>query len=483
MAIKGGQIIHAGNGATIIDRVQTGGPGQVNIPTEKIYELGNYKSVATIRDTPDLQFSLESFDVSSEVEALLAGAYVGRSVSDAVTTAADATLTSATAAFTSADVGRQVIVTRAGVDRVDLVTTIVSVTNGTTVEMAVAADETTAGADLTISPNGIDLATAVPVDIASQFKAGLQRGRPDAGTDVGRPAVPLHGVDRPTGSACATTPPSRLAARRHDLLQPRRHLRASRSRLRALPADGRTAQPAYQAAECRRPAHPCGRRRHQAAHLRCGLHRDLRHDHRRRRGHHGHLTATDRPGPDHPASSTPARPRYLTQAVHPDTTVKPAAVKGRDIEIYIGGYDPDDIPGSRATSSPRSRAVNVEWRVQLDKDEEFGNHYAVAYDFDVPAVTGSVDIKPRDLPTARHAPHRSPATPTPRKTVGPDTAVPLTSTSSSRTPRTATRSSACTSRTPASPCPASGPGAAEAHRHAAVRVRRGHPPRLRRLSN
>jgi hypothetical protein len=47
MAIKGGQIIHAGNGVAVIDRIQTAGPGQLNIPTEKIYELGNYKSVAT----------------------------------------------------------------------------------------------------------------------------------------------------------------------------------------------------------------------------------------------------------------------------------------------------------------------------------------------------------------------------------------------------------------------------------------------------
>ena len=52
----------------VIDRAQTAGPGQLNIPTQKIYELGNYKSVSTIRDTPDLTFNLESFDVSTEIE-------------------------------------------------------------------------------------------------------------------------------------------------------------------------------------------------------------------------------------------------------------------------------------------------------------------------------------------------------------------------------------------------------------------------------
>src|SRR3954468_9950767 len=74
MAIKAGQIVHAGNGVAVIDRIQTGGPGQLNIPTEKINELGNYKSVATIRDTPDLTFTAESFDVSTEFEQLVCGA-------------------------------------------------------------------------------------------------------------------------------------------------------------------------------------------------------------------------------------------------------------------------------------------------------------------------------------------------------------------------------------------------------------------------
>lgn len=72
MAIKAGQILHSGNG-TVIDRIQTGGVSNLNIPEEKIYELGNYSSVATVRDIPELTFDLESTDVSTEVEALLHG--------------------------------------------------------------------------------------------------------------------------------------------------------------------------------------------------------------------------------------------------------------------------------------------------------------------------------------------------------------------------------------------------------------------------
>lgn len=72
MAIKAGQIIHDANGF-VIDRIQTGGVNSLNIPQTKIYELGNYQTVATIRDIPDLSFQLQSFDVSTEIEALLVG--------------------------------------------------------------------------------------------------------------------------------------------------------------------------------------------------------------------------------------------------------------------------------------------------------------------------------------------------------------------------------------------------------------------------
>jgi hypothetical protein len=75
MAIKAGQILHVGNasGANdyVINRIQSAGPGNVNIPEEKIYELGNFNSVATVRDIPDLSFDVESLSVSCEMEALL----------------------------------------------------------------------------------------------------------------------------------------------------------------------------------------------------------------------------------------------------------------------------------------------------------------------------------------------------------------------------------------------------------------------------
>lgn len=72
MAIRAGQILHAMN-QFVVDRIQTAGPGDLNIPQTKVYELGNYQSVGIVRDVPDLSFNLECLDVDTEVEALLTG--------------------------------------------------------------------------------------------------------------------------------------------------------------------------------------------------------------------------------------------------------------------------------------------------------------------------------------------------------------------------------------------------------------------------
>jgi hypothetical protein len=70
MAIKAGQILHDAYGF-VIDRIQTGGISGLNLPEDKIYELGNFEAVTTIRDIPDLTFGLETFDTSTEIESLL----------------------------------------------------------------------------------------------------------------------------------------------------------------------------------------------------------------------------------------------------------------------------------------------------------------------------------------------------------------------------------------------------------------------------
>jgi hypothetical protein len=56
----------------IIDRLQTSNVNP-NIPLIPVYEIGNEQKLATIRDTPDLSFDVESYDVSPKFEAILLG--------------------------------------------------------------------------------------------------------------------------------------------------------------------------------------------------------------------------------------------------------------------------------------------------------------------------------------------------------------------------------------------------------------------------
>lgn len=425
MAIKGGQILHVGNGVSVIDRIQTGGPGQLNIPTEKIYELGNYKSVATIRDTPDLTFSLESFDVSPEVEALVAGAYAGREVADGVTLTADATVTSATAAFTSADVGRQVTVVGQGTGGTDFVSTIASVTNGTTVELADPVPVAGTGVTLLLYPDGIDLATAVPVDFASQFKAGLTA--PDPFLVTSSVALPFLYLEQMSYRFGLRDNATQSATLRGDTI----FYNPGACYVEEVDASGSAGQvivtdhPAYQvdgSNDRRVLAVTVGTQR-----LTFGA------DYTESYGAitAGAATTTVTITDAHDATDTVriiySSPDDLTypQNVHPDTSVKPAAVKGRDIEVYVGGYDPNDVAGSQGNKLTSVQAATVDWRVTIEKDEEFGNYYAVGQDFDVPQVNGSIDIKPRDDDDFRTLLRKVTGVTDPLKVIGPDTAVPL----------------------------------------------------------
>jgi hypothetical protein len=74
----------------------------------------------------------------------------------------------------------------------------------------------------------------------------------------------------------------------------------------------------------------------------------------------------------------------------PDSIAKPAAIRCKDIEVFVGG----EIVSNRWNSV---QSVTCDYRVTLTKDEEFGNTQFVAQDFDVPAVSGTINIKPRDV--------------------------------------------------------------------------------------
>lgn len=73
MAIKAAQILFDNDGY-VINRIQSAGPGNVNLPEETVYEVGNYQSVGITRDIPDLSFDVEALAVNCEFEAIATGA-------------------------------------------------------------------------------------------------------------------------------------------------------------------------------------------------------------------------------------------------------------------------------------------------------------------------------------------------------------------------------------------------------------------------
>lgn len=72
MSIQAGTLIYVGGNA-IIDRLQQAGLGNVRVPVDVIREIGNPQIVDKIPQEPDFTFTLQSFDVSTQLEAWLSG--------------------------------------------------------------------------------------------------------------------------------------------------------------------------------------------------------------------------------------------------------------------------------------------------------------------------------------------------------------------------------------------------------------------------
>ncbi len=332
MAIKGGDLLHVGNDQTLIERLQTGGPSSLNVPSEKIYELGNYESVATIFDTPDLQYSLESLDVTPALEGLLTNktgaAYTAATVFDLST-----------------------------VQAIDLLAPLKP------------------GKD---RPAPFDVAQSVAVPYLTPESIQYRFGLRDNATQT----VSLRGdsifycpgpayVQNVAGSGTAnqvitTTNPAGIYS---DSAGPRRVLSVAVAPSRLSYGVDYTLDTVDTAVDF-------------AA-----------------------VTVTLRDAV--PATST-IRVAYFSnatrsypQSVHTLASVKPAAIRGRDIDVYVGGYTPNataqaDIDANMANKWGTVQSVQLNWRVTIDKDEEFGNYYSYGQDFDVPTVDGQVTIKPRN---------------------------------------------------------------------------------------
>jgi hypothetical protein len=427
MAIKGGQIIHVGNDTVVIDRIQTAGPGQLNIPSEKIYELGNYQSVATIRDTPDLSFSMQSLDMSTEIEQMLVGGgAANRTGADGVTVAADATFTAASGAFVAGDVGRLITIAGAGVAGGPLEATIDVVTDGTHVELSIPAVTSVASAAAwTLEDDFYDLLNVQAFDVVSQWKAGKNAAAPfDIIASVGLPYLIAESVSYRFGL--------------HDNAQQTVGLRGDSifycpgaAYVQSVVGSGSSGQTVVTAHAAGLYTDANGSRRVLSV---CvdGVRLTFGVDYTVTEGTvtAGFAIATVHLN-DTYAATQKIRVMYFTNAtrtypqnVHADTTVKPAAVRGRDIDIYIGGYDPDDPTGSLVNKVSSVQSVSIDWRVTLDKDEEFGNYFYVAQDFDVPDVSGSLDLKFRS-PADMQAFIATITGVDPAEAIGPNTADPL----------------------------------------------------------
>lgn len=72
MSVHAGSILHVA-GQNVIDRIQSAGLGDVRVPTEVVRETGNREVVDKVPGEPDFTFSLEALDVSTDLMAWLTG--------------------------------------------------------------------------------------------------------------------------------------------------------------------------------------------------------------------------------------------------------------------------------------------------------------------------------------------------------------------------------------------------------------------------
>ena len=318
MAIKAGQFLHDANGF-VVDRIQSGGVGNLNIPEEKIYELGNYQTVATVRDIPDLSFDLESFDVSTEVEALL--------------------------------------------NFVDPTST----NDG---------DE-------------FDFADHVPMDVISPFKSAT--GAFDIVRGIIVPYLTLESATYRFGVRQNSTQQFSL---RGDAV----YYAPGSPYYEEFSGDGATSVFNF--------ANTAIVYQEQGSNIYAlsvcvvfadGTYKRLFHGEEYTDSATG-ITITD-PATDTPAGSTikvcyaSTTAATYAQTVHQTSSVKPAAVRGKDIDVYVA--DP-----AATTSFSRWTGVQsfeVTRSVNLENDEEFGNTHFVSSDYDTAEVSGSITIKDRDV--------------------------------------------------------------------------------------
>lgn len=343
MSIKAGAILFDANGF-VIDRIQSGGPGSLNIPEEKIYEVGNWQSVGTVYDIPDLSFDLESFDASCEFEAILLGEIKGSS------------------------------------------------------------GQTNANAfSSTIGTNEIDFQDACPIDVVSPFKS--QR---NAYNIINGVAVPYLTLERASYRFGVGQNASQQFTLKGDSIyytpgQPFTETQA----VSGTPSNAQVVTfnygPAAVYTDNGLPTYVLNVTLYNHT---AGTYKRLFAD---------SLTAHDQNGFTIAASvctdyeeiryvySAPDDSVDYVQAGHAvagpfvqntptGVGVKPAAIRAKDIDIFVG----DDSATTVWTRLTGVQTAEATWSVSLENDQELGNSRYVSQDYDVPEVSGSLTVKAFD---------------------------------------------------------------------------------------
>lgn len=325
MAIKAGTFLHDVHGF-VIDRIQTGGVSSLNIPQEKIYELGNYQTVATIFDIPDLSFDLDSFDVSCETEALLHG---------------------------------------------------------------IAPSDTEDGQAFTFN-------TVYPIDVISPFKAG--NGAFNIVRGIAVPYLNLDTVSYKFG--VGNTNASEQFTLRGDSIyyipgSPYYQSFATVAGAGHTYTLSHTALPYVESGNTLYALSACVKNVSTGAYKRLFFTTGADAD-----GYTNTSTTITTVSDWNAAGYTTLHVTFgsttaatYNQAVHQTTSVKPAAIRAKDIRCYVGSA------GATSTLTKWSgvQSFEVTRKVNLQNDEEFGNSHYVSSDYDTADVTGNITVKAADI--------------------------------------------------------------------------------------
>lgn len=398
MAIKGADLITVGN-QILLDRLQTSGPGQVNIPINKIYELGDYQCVGTTLDIPDLSFPLESFDASAEMESLLTGSTTfATDPNGTVYDIGKCLPLDIASQFKRGSIDPNLYNVMMGVGVPYLVLEQLSYKFGNTTEAKQTA--TLKSDSIFYSPGSIFIQTASGTALANQtmiltnpafpYKGDTINGtRYALGVTLASGKRLIYGVDF---TETATTMASTTSA-----------VLSTAAPITSLPVTATTgaAITAGQTIVVTSGAHTQNFVASGTAALAATT----------------IPVVSQVPNFAYPSGSTVAgatsnstitilnpvpttdtvRVMYSSdtvavylQTVHAAASAtRPAAIKGRDIKVFVGGT-------AITNAWTGVQDVQLDWKVTLDRDIEFGNNNVVAQDYFIPMVNGTITVRPRN---------------------------------------------------------------------------------------